>query len=260
MKCFMFDLLKRYVKDDLTPAESKQMEQHVEVCPQCQRQLMEWVESMQEEDFSAIPEAPVPDTFTDEVMDKLSDSVPPRFARKHSSRTRRQRGWDIVKKTALVVAGLTALVVTGTVVSPTFANYVNSLFQIEKVADNGIKNAVNKGFVQQLEKKATDQGITIEAKEVMADSMRIAVIYDMYDQNGKQISKDEHFLDAHLIDPKGKDWLENGGPSTGAYGKHFIAELALNDIFESSEATPDQLTLKLEQTEIAGKKVLINTS
>ncbi|WP_016738705.1 DUF4179 domain-containing protein, partial [Brevibacillus brevis] len=130
---------------------------------------------------------------------------------------------------------------------------VNSLFQIEKDADNGMKNAVDKGFVQKLEKKVTDQGITFEAKEVMADSMRIAVIYDMYDQNGNQISKSDHFLNAYLMDSKGKNWLREEGPSWGAYGQYFIAEQPLNTIFESAEATPNQLTLKLEQTEIAGK-------
>ncbi|MFG0213371.1 DUF4179 domain-containing protein [Brevibacillus porteri] len=251
MKCFMFNQLKLYVNDELAPAESKGLEQHVENCPQCQKQLQEWVEGMQEEDFSTIPEAPVPDAFTDEVMDKLSDAVPPRSTRKHSSRTRRQRGWDIVKKTGLVVAGLTALVVTGTVVSPTFANYVNSLFQMEENSDKGMKNAVYKGLVQKLEQKATDQGITVEAKELLADSMRIAVIYDLYDESGKKI--EDHLLEAKLIDSNGKDWLEENGNGWKSYGQFFITERYLNEIFESPEATPDQLTLYLEQTEIAGK-------
>ncbi|CAI8764466.1 DUF4179 domain-containing protein [Brevibacillus sp. IT-7CA2] len=251
MKCFMFNQLKLYVNDELAPAESKGLEQHVENCPQCQKQLQEWVEGMQEEDFSTIPEAPVPDAFTDEVMDKLSDAVPPRSKQKRSSRTRRQRGWDIVKKTGLVVAGLTALVVTGTVVSPTFANYVNSLFQMEENSDNGMKNAVHKGLVQKLEQKATDQGITVEAKELLADSMRIAVIYDLYDESGKKI--EDHLLEAKLIDSNGKDWLEEKGNGWKSYGPFFITERYLNEIFESPEATPDQLTLYLEQTEIAGK-------
>jgi Domain of unknown function (DUF4179) len=251
MKCFMFNQLKLYVNDELTPAESKGLEQHVENCPQCQMHLQEWVEGMQEVDFSDIPEAPVPDAFTDEVMDKLSDAVPPRSTRKHSSRTRRQRGWDIVKKTGLVVAGLTALVVTGTVVSPTFANYVNSLFQMEENSDKGMKNAVYKGLVQKLEQKATDQGITVEAKELLADSMRIAVIYDLYDESGKKI--EDHLLEAKLIDSNGKDWLEEHGNGWKSYGQFFITERYLNEIFESPEATPDQLTLYLEQTEIAGK-------
>ncbi|MED1784860.1 DUF4179 domain-containing protein [Brevibacillus fortis] len=249
----MFNQWKLYENGDLPPAESKGLEQHAEQCPQCQRKLQEWVDRMLEEEFSSYPEVPVPDTFTDEVMSKLFEAVPARTARKRSSRTRRQRGWDIVKKTGLVVAGLTALVVTGTVVSPTFANYVNSLFQIEK--DAGMKNAVNKGFAQKLNQKVTDQGITFEAKELMVDSMRIAVIYDMYDQNGKQIDIDEHFLDSQLIDPTGKGLTaENGGLVMARHGDYFIAKLALNDIFESSDTTPDQLVLKLEQTEIAGKE------
>ncbi|BAH41367.1 hypothetical protein BBR47_03900 [Brevibacillus brevis NBRC 100599] len=256
MKCFMFNQWKLYANGELPPAASKGLEQHAVECPQCQIKLQEWVDHMLEEEFSTYPEVPVPDTFTDEVMRKLFEAAPARTARKRSSRTRRQRGWDIVKKTGLVVAGLTALVVTGTVVSPTFANYVNSLFQIEKDADNGMKNAVDKGFVQKLEQKVTDQGITFEAKEVMADSMRIAVIYDVYDQNGKQIKigEDGHLLNAYLIDSTGKDWLEDDGPTLGGHGKYFIVEQPLNTIFESAEATPNMLTLKLEQTEIAGKK------
>ncbi|MGG4452459.1 DUF4179 domain-containing protein [Brevibacillus porteri] len=252
MTCFMFKQWKLYANGALPPAESKGLEQHVERCPQCQSKLQEWVDHMLEEEFSTFPEVPVPDTFTDEVMSKLFEAVPARTARKHSSRTRRQRGWDIVKKTGLVVAGLTALVMTGTVVSPTFANYVNSLFQID-YADSGMKNAVDKGFVQKLDQKVTDQGITFEAKEVMADSTRIAVIYDLYDQSGKQISIKDHFVDAYLIDSTGKNWFEEEGPSRGAYGKYFISEQQLHTIFESIEATPNELTLKLELTEIAGK-------
>ncbi|MED1797027.1 DUF4179 domain-containing protein [Brevibacillus porteri] len=249
----MFNQLKLYVNDELAPAESKGVEQHVENCLQCQKHLQEWVEGIQEEDFSDIPEASVPDMFTDEVMDKLTNAVPLRSTQKHSSRIRRQRGWDIVKKTGLVVAGLTALVVTGTAVSPTFANYVNSLFQIEKDSDSGMKNAVHKGLVQKLEQKVTDQGITVEAKELLADSMRIAVIYDVYDESGKKI--EDHILNAKLIDQNGKDWFEDdGGDNSGGHGEFFITERFLNQIFESHEAIPDQLTLHFEQTEIAGKK------
>ncbi|MFS0558336.1 DUF4179 domain-containing protein [Brevibacillus sp. 179-C9.3 HS] len=253
MTCFMFNQFKLYANGVLPPAESKGLEQHAEQCPQCQRKLQEWVDHMLEEEFSAYPEVPVPDTFTEEVMATLFEEVPARTTRIHSSRTRRQRGWDIVKKTGLVVAGLTALVVTGTVVSPTFANYVNSLFQIEKDADSGMKNAVNKGLVQKLEQKVTDQGITVEAKELMADSMRIAVIFDMYDQNGKQI--DDHSMTLQLIDSTGKDWLEEDEreESGSSHGQFFITELTLNNIFESAEATPDQLTLKIVPTEIEGK-------
>ncbi|NRS50195.1 DUF4179 domain-containing protein [Brevibacillus sp. HB2.2] len=253
MKCFMFNQWKLYANGELPPAASKGLEQHAVECPQCQIKLQEWVDHMLKEEFSTYPEVPVPDTFTDEVMRKLFEAVPARTARKHSSRTRRQRGWDIVKKTGLVVAGLTALVVTGTVVSPTFANYVNSLFQIEKDADSGMKNAVNKGLVQKLEQKVTDQGITFEAKELMADSMRIAIIFDMYDQNGKQI--EDHSMKLQLIDSNGKDWLaEDGSEESGSnHGQFFITEVSLNDIFESAEATPEQLTLKIVPTDIEGK-------
>ncbi|MGG4450043.1 DUF4179 domain-containing protein [Brevibacillus sp. HB1.1] len=255
MTCFMFNQWKLYENGELSPSESKGLEQHAEQCPQCQRKLQEWVDHMLEEEFSTYPEVPVPDTFTNEVMSKLFEAIPTRTARKHSSRTRRQRGWDIVKKTGLVVAGLTALVVTGTVVSPTFANYVNSLFQIEKDADSGMKNAVHKGLVQKLEQKVTDQGITFEAKELMADSMRIAVIYDVYDQSGKQIDEEDHIMEVQLIDSTGKDWLEKVGKRDreSKHGQFFITELLLNNIFESVEATPDQLTLQLKQVELAEK-------
>ncbi|WP_016738829.1 DUF4179 domain-containing protein, partial [Brevibacillus brevis] len=129
---------------------------------------------------------------------------------------------------------------------------VNSLFQIEKDSDSGMKNAVNKGLVQQLEQKVTDQGITVELKELLADSMRIAVIYDVYDESGKKI--EDHILNAKLIDQNGKDWFEDdGGDNSGSHGEFFITERFLNEIFESTEATPDQLTLHLEQTEIADK-------
>lgn len=255
MKCFMFEQLKLYVDDELSPSESKRLELHVENCLQCQNQLQECANNMLTDESSTYPEVSLPNSFTDEIMNKLSDAASAHSIRKHSSRTKRQRGWNIVKKAGLVVAGLTALVVTGTFVSPTFASYVQSLFQMEKQADNGMKNAVDKGFVKKLEQKATDQGITVEAKEILADSMRIAVIYDVYDQEGKQIDKSEHMLRPELIVPTGVDLLEEiRGDKQRRHGQYFIMTRDLNDLFMTVEEIPDQLTLRLVETTIAGKE------
>ncbi|RAP18938.1 hypothetical protein C2W64_04328 [Brevibacillus laterosporus] len=64
---------------------------------------------------------------------------------------------------------------------------MHRLFSDNKKADIGLKNAATQGYVQKLNKKVTQLGITIEAKELMADTLRVAVLLDATDKEGKKI-------------------------------------------------------------------------
>ncbi|MED1721299.1 DUF4179 domain-containing protein [Brevibacillus parabrevis] len=73
-----------------------------------------------------------------------------------------------MKKIAFVSAAVLAIGFSGSVaVSSTFANHISSLWT--KKIDPGVQEAVNKGYAKLAKASVTDQGITIETSEVIAD-------------------------------------------------------------------------------------------
>ncbi|MED1664713.1 DUF4179 domain-containing protein [Brevibacillus laterosporus] len=201
MTCVKSSQLQDYLEDKLSPVESRQLEAHVARCSQCQTLLEAQLDSFEEPIIDMELTTPLPEPFTLEMEHHFGRN-------RHSKSRKKPMNWktrsvDILKKMTLAVAGLTVAVSLGTFVSPTFANYVKSLFSTEQKADQGMKNAAQQGFVQQVDKKVTDQNITVELKEVLADSMRIATILDAKDKDGKKISQDvlSKYLERTLLDP-----------------------------------------------------------
>ncbi|WP_410594110.1 DUF4179 domain-containing protein, partial [Bacillus sp. SIMBA_074] len=58
---------------------------------------------------------------------------------------------------------------------------------LQKSIDPGIKKAAQNGFAKKVQASATDQGITLTVKEVMADPLRISMVASLTDQNGKPL-------------------------------------------------------------------------
>ncbi|WP_289137786.1 DUF4179 domain-containing protein [uncultured Brevibacillus sp.] len=196
MECMRSRQLITYLDNQLSIIQSRQLEQHLENCMFCQEQLAQLIDQIDDFD-DTVGYASPDDEFKQKIIDKIVPcaqvSQPP-FADMRQI-TRKQMDWkgrsiDIMKKMSIAVAGLTIAVTLGTFVSPTFANYVKSLFNTEN-ADPGMKQAVEKGLVKPLDLKVTDQNITLTVKEVLADTMRIAVVCEARDQDGKPIDLDE---------------------------------------------------------------------
>lgn len=74
-------------------------------------------------------------------------------------------------------------------VSPTFAAYVKSLF--DGSSDKELQYAVQEGFSQKVNASVTDQGYTLEIKEILADPMRIVAVYSIKDQHNNFIHPDK---------------------------------------------------------------------
>ncbi|MEJ8548647.1 DUF4179 domain-containing protein [Brevibacillus borstelensis] len=156
-----------------------------------------------------------------------------------------------MKKTAIAVASLAAAVTFGTMVSPTFANHVNSLFNTIDQADGGMKNAAVEGYVQEVNKKVTDKGITVIVKEVLADPTRIALIFDFVDKDGKRLdfynpNTYDFYYDGRftLTDNTGKDLNPLGdGWAQRKYGDYLLVEQDLYNMFDRAEKAPDGLTI-----------------
>lgn len=88
-----------------------------------------------------------------------------------------------------ISCALLLTVSVGSYVSPTLAAYVKSLF--EGSSDKELQNAAEEGFSQKVNASVTDQGYTLEIKEILADPMRIVAVYSIKDQQNNFIHPDK---------------------------------------------------------------------
>ncbi|QDS37202.1 DUF4179 domain-containing protein [Brevibacillus brevis] len=93
----------------------------------------------------------------------------------------RSKRWaSIGIASAVVVALLTSIQV-----SPTFAAYVKSIFAQDGF-DEGVQQAARQGFSETSNLSVTDQGITLEVKEIIADPAQVKVALMIKQSDGKR--------------------------------------------------------------------------
>lgn len=192
------------MEDRLSPVNKRNVESHLDHCTHCQHQLEQWIdelhqteETMWEDSLSANMDQKIIQMLSPHPVRVLNPVIP-----SHQPPTWKQRSITIMKKMTLAAAALTVVVSGGMLVSPTFASYVNAAFTnspigkadpvapvsnsiLQKSGDPGIEQAAKKGFAQTVNVSATDQGITFEVNEVMADPLRISIAAIVKDKNGK---------------------------------------------------------------------------
>ncbi|EJL29387.1 DUF4179 domain-containing protein [Brevibacillus sp. BC25] len=132
----------------------------------------------------------------------------------------RSKRWASIGIASAVVLGL-----LGTMqVSPTFAAYVKSIFTQDGF-DEGLQQAARQGFSETSNLSVTDQGITLEVKEIIADPAQVVVALMIKQSDGKQLlptyptATNTESNAVKLLDSKGEvisdDWgitfEENGG-------------------------------------------------
>ncbi|WP_058300757.1 DUF4179 domain-containing protein [Gorillibacterium timonense] len=148
----------------------------------------------------------LPDTFTDRVMLALEEieiepvpesSAPPK--RKGNSdpydssiASQVQRNRTRKRMSRLKVGGATAAIVvlvgsTLLYTQPTLADMVRSLFAKDSYVDDGMKSVQNSGLVQISGVSAKDQGYILKVNEVIADSSRLIIGIDAYDNKGNAL-------------------------------------------------------------------------
>ncbi|QOT01364.1 DUF4179 domain-containing protein [Brevibacterium sp. JNUCC-42] len=256
MTCVKSSQLQDYLEDKLSPVESRQLEAHVSRCSQCQVLLEAQLDSFEEPVIEMGLTAPLPEPFALEMEHHFGRNRHSKFRNKSIKPMNwKTRSVDILKKMTLAVAGLAVAVSLGTFVSPAFADYVKSLFISEQNSDQGMINAAQQGFVQQVDKKVTDQNITVELKEILADSMRIAAILDAKDKDGKKIDHLSRHLEETLLDPAGKDLTEEiSNFNRTDYNGVTSIHRELTDLFNDTNPIPDSLTLQLKINQIGDVK------
>ncbi|TQK63378.1 anti-sigma factor RsiW [Brevibacillus sp. AG162] len=251
MNCSKTEELRKYLADELSAGESRLLERHVEDCLLCQRQMMEEEDSGEEFPSLHVPSA-LPTDFTAQVMTALEQVKLPK-----PKPNWKKRSVNILKKTALAVASVTAIITFGSMVSPTFASYVNSVIQSIQGIDQGMKQAAEKGYVQEINKKVTDQGITLVVKEVVADPARMAIIANIVDQNGKRIPFDPE-KDAFSLIYKTKSGEDlnpgGGGYSYGQEGEYLVVSHDIFRFLKDSKSLPDEMIVGVEASMLNGKE------
>ncbi|MGG4444681.1 DUF4179 domain-containing protein [Brevibacillus fortis] len=204
MNCLSQRQLIAYMEDRLSPVNKRNAESHLDHCTHCQHQLEQWIdelhqteETMWEESLSKNMDQKIIQMLSPHPVRVLTPATPT-----HQPPAWKQRSITIMKRMTLTAAALTVVVSGGMLVSPTFASYVNAAFTnspigkadpvapmnnsiLQKSGDSGIEQAAQKGFAQTVNVSATDQGITFEVKEVMADPLRISIAAIVKDKNGK---------------------------------------------------------------------------
>ncbi|ERI10924.1 DUF4179 domain-containing protein [Aneurinibacillus aneurinilyticus] len=248
MNCVKSKQLEKYFEEQLTPLESRQLEEHVAGCSYCRDLLHMKLEDLQEFEVVLNEISPLPNAFTYEIESKIKAREVDDLENR-----RKKKGLHIVKKLTLAAAGLAAAISLGVFVSPTFASYVNSLFNIEKYGYEGAKIAAEKGFSQKLDMKVVDKGITIEAKEILVDSLALAVIVDAKDQNGKKIPPDDLLQGVQksiLTDKSEKKQFERTEPDDSdwyctQYGDYIILTRDMQGIFTEQNPMPAEMLVHL---------------
>ncbi|WP_217560871.1 DUF4179 domain-containing protein [Paenibacillus sp. GbtcB18] len=260
MKCMKSNQLIAYMENRLSPLESIWLEEHLETCSECRRQLGLYMDTWDSFD-AAMSEADVPPDFTEQILDKVTPYVPAAepAAEDVKANTAFTKDWKkrsvaIVKKITITVASLAIAVSLGTFVSPTFADYVKSFFNNTEKVDQGMIDAVQQGFVHPLDLKTADQGITLEVKEFMADPVRIAVIAEAKGPDGQYIDPDDMRMYVNFVikDKSGVPVLGpmGGGWTTSKDNHSLMVQQELTEAISSGIEIPDDLIAEIRWTKI----------
>ncbi|MFS0917070.1 DUF4179 domain-containing protein [Brevibacillus sp. 179-C 1.1 NHS] len=251
MNCSKTEELRKYLTGELSAGEARLLERHVEECLRCQSQMMEEEDSSEEFPSLQVPSA-LPTDFTAQVMMALEQLPQPK-----PKINWKKRSVNILKKTALAVASVTAIITFGSMVSPTFASYVNSVIQSIKGVDQGMKQAAENGYAQAINKSATDQGITLVVKEVVADPVRMAIVANLVDQNGKPIRLDMENDDFSLTykTKTGEDLNPGGGGyHLGEEGEYLYIKHDIFQLLKDRKTLPDEMIVSVDATILGGKE------
>ncbi|MFO1444113.1 DUF4179 domain-containing protein [Bacillus sp. Bva_UNVM-123] len=173
MKCPTTDKLSQYVDDLLVEMEHIEIEEHISSCIDC-KQLVETFKTEQQFLKETLQTPTLPDDFASLVLDKLEP-----YEQRSVSRKRKTWKRIMVAAAGIVLAfGLTATF------NASFANWISGLFGTDQV-DEGLRMAADAGLAQRVDKEATDKGLTFKVEDVVADSSRIALSYQVFNSTGK---------------------------------------------------------------------------
>ncbi|USG67171.1 DUF4179 domain-containing protein [Brevibacillus ruminantium] len=251
MRCYEIrQKLERYVEKETSVSENIEIETHLLDCAAC-RVMRDKLAAEAIVLKQAVPYSPLTDDFTAGIMNQLepypatespvemeTNSAPSRHA---CSRTPVQRSKRWARMTAASIAALFVAFSLGMFVSPTFAAYI-STFVSRIGGELGLKKAAEQGFNTPVNMAATDQGVTLRVKEIIADPTRLVATYVLEDETG-QILPDlfiPHYNgnNIYLTDKQGN--ILNSGPQIFRRGDQYA------DFLFSLNNPPNELVLHFD--------------
>lgn len=240
MNCSYKTQLSSYLQGQLGEDESAWMADHLEKCSPCQLQLQLYLGEIDNpDDWESVAKS------TQAIVQQVMNNVPPHplhVIKRHKTISHQKpnswvtRSINIMKKATIAVAGIAAVIYFGTLTSPTFATYVNSLVSPKSVQqqqtdslfleypdDPYISRGVQQGYTKKVNRQVTDKGFTVDVKEIMADTKDVRIILGITDANGRPIEslfnlfpndKDDRdaVYDIKITDQKGKLYHSNDLP------------------------------------------------
>ena len=171
MTCPTIDKLAQYADDILTGEELVDVRRHLENCEECQ-QIVEVFRGEQQFIKETLKTPTLPDDFTTIVLDKIQP---------YEKKGKRRTSW---KRLMLAVAGMTLAVGLSAAFNPSFAEWVGGLFATEQV-DGGLRSATDAGLAERINLEVMDKGITFKVEDVIADTSRVVLSYQVLNEKGK---------------------------------------------------------------------------
>jgi hypothetical protein len=170
MNCPTIDKLSQYVDNLLKEQEFVDLSTHVKSCNNC-KHIVEELNEEQKFLIETLQTPALPEDFASTILAQLEPY----------EKQPKKPAW---KRRMLFAAGVVLAVGLSTTLNPSFAKWVGGLFATDQV-DEGLKMASNSGMAERVNREVTDQGLTLKVEDVVADSSRVALSYQIVNKKGK---------------------------------------------------------------------------
>lgn len=244
MKCPTIDELSEYVEDG---QGNNGITRHVETCAECQH-VVEAFEGERHFIKDTLQSPTLPDDFSSLVLDQLAPYEQKRPRRNRAS-------W---KRITLSVAGLFLAFGIGATLNPSFADWIGGMFSPEEsdstgaIVDDGLRMATEDGLAERVNLQVANSGLTFKVEDVVVDSSRVALSYQILDGNGKPQDTHVNWTDlGNRISVVGQDDIILDRIGTGWQDG---SDYGLAEIRIPSEVASDTITIRFDLVEMNGVK------
>ncbi|WP_075620440.1 DUF4179 domain-containing protein [Paenisporosarcina indica] len=184
MNCPAIDKLEKYVDDVLTEQEHRELHTHINNCGNC-KHVVNSLKLEQQFLKETLSTPTLPDNFASQVLEQLE----PFEQKVRNKRT----PW---RQIMLFAASLVLVVGVSTTLNEGFAQWIGGLFSTSQV-DEGLRMATDAGLSERVNIEAKDQGITLKVEDVITDSSRVALSYQVLNDKGKPQDTQLDFADSN---------------------------------------------------------------
>ncbi|WP_313893027.1 DUF4179 domain-containing protein [Psychrobacillus sp.] len=242
MNCPKADKLSQYVDNLLIEKEHAEIQTHIKSCEGCMR-VVEAFKEEQQFIKETLQTPTLPDDFASIVLEHLEPY-------EQKSIPKRSKPW---KRILLTAAGIVlALGITATF-SPSFAQLIGGFFGSEQ-ADEGLRIAMEEGLVERVNLEVTDNGMTLKVEDVVIDSSRVGLSFQVLNKDGKPLDTK---LNLGLADSENENKIigfdQNGkeinrvGTGWWEGSDYGFAEISLRE-----QEAIEKLTVKFDLVELNG--------